>query len=91
MSLNIHTEELTCDTDGCNQTTDLTTSVSKGWYFTVEDVENHHIATHTDYCPTHAKAVGKIWDTTKSRFATPWDQLSHHDQVSIYRILRQTK
>lgn len=32
-------------------------------------------------------AVGDIWESNRSRFSTPWDELSHHDQVAIYRIL----
>ena len=32
-------------------------------------------------------AVGKIWDGNRSRFSTAWVDLSHHDQVAIYRIL----
>lgn len=62
MALNVETEELTCDTEGCNRTANLSTSVGKGWYFTVEDVQNK-IATHTDYCPEHAK--GRRRNTTE--------------------------
>lgn len=32
-------------------------------------------------------AVGAIWDENRSRFADSWDDLSHHNQVSIYRLL----
>jgi hypothetical protein len=32
-------------------------------------------------------AVGKIWDANRSRFSTAWEDLSHHDQVAVYRIL----
>lgn len=32
-------------------------------------------------------AVGEIWNAKASVFATPWADLSHHDQVTIYRIL----
>lgn len=32
-------------------------------------------------------AVGAIWDENRSRFADSWDNLSHHNQVSIYRLL----
>lgn len=53
MALDVETEELTCDTEGCDATENLTASVPAGWYFTVEDVKNH-VATHTDYCPEHA-------------------------------------
>lgn len=31
--------------------------------------------------------VGKVWESARSRFGTEWDELSHHDQVSIYRLL----
>lgn len=32
-------------------------------------------------------AVMEIWDGAASKFASSWDDLSHHDQVTIYRIL----
>lgn len=32
-------------------------------------------------------AVGEIWNAKASVFATQWADLSHHDQVTIYRIL----
>lgn len=31
--------------------------------------------------------VGKMWDESKSRFATKWGDLSHHDQLTVYRLL----
>jgi len=35
-------------------------------------------------------AVGKIWDTHRSRFGSSWEDLPHHDQVTIYRLLTGT-
>lgn len=32
-------------------------------------------------------AVGKLWDENRSRFSTSWDDLPHHDQVAVYRLL----
>ena len=32
-------------------------------------------------------SVGEIWEANRSRFSTAWDDLPHHDQVAIYRIL----
>lgn len=31
--------------------------------------------------------VGNMWDESRSRFATPWSELGHHDQLTIYRLL----
>lgn len=33
------------------------------------------------------EAVGKIWDENRSRFADSWEDLRHHNRVSIYRLL----
>lgn len=33
------------------------------------------------------EAVKKIWEANRSRFGTAWDDMPHHDQVSIYRVL----
>ena len=32
-------------------------------------------------------AVGELWEQYRSRFATSWGEMPHHDQVSIYRLL----
>lgn len=32
-------------------------------------------------------AVGALWEQGRSRFATCWDDLPHHNQVSVYNLL----
>lgn len=32
-------------------------------------------------------AVGALWEAERSRFATGWDDLPHHNRVSVYRLL----
>lgn len=33
--------------------------------------------------------VGALWGRYGSRFASAWDDLEHHDQVSVYRIIME--
>lgn len=32
--------------------------------------------------------IGARWEANRSRFASSWDELSHHDQVSIFHLLK---
>lgn len=37
--------------------------------------------------PMWEEEVGKAWEANRSRFATPWEDVLHHDRVSILRVL----
>lgn len=37
--------------------------------------------------PEWEQELEKAWNESRSRFSTTWEDLPHHDRVSIWRIL----